>query len=386
MCFIFVLAPFIANDKPLVCKYKNIWLFPAFSTKNEIKISETEYLNYRMGREWKNLKTEFCIFPIVPYSPKTIDPENSLKGLFGTQYFSLAEHEMLEMPLKYRHWLGTTQNGTDVLSGIIHGAQTSLFVGFWSTLIAGVLGVLLGAMAGYFGNISFKIGVMQFIGLLIGALLCIFYIYVLRDVFNDFWLSCILVFSVLASILFFCIYGSKKLDKLFFNQSQIKMPLDAIISKLIEILTTVPSLLLIITIASIAKSSYFTLVCTIGLLSWTSVARVTRGEFLKAKNLNYVQSYIAIGMTTTQIMFRKILPNIFPVIFVQLLFIFSMAIIIESSLSFIGIAIPQDVSWGTLIGEARDNFSAWWLVIFPGSCIFLITYWIHKIQLKLTKR
>ena len=59
------------------------------------------------------------------------------------------------------------------------------------------------------------------------------------------------------------------------------------------------------------------------------------GEFLKAKNLNYVQSYIAIGMTTTQIMFRKILPNIFPVIFVQLLFIFSMAIIIESSFSFI---------------------------------------------------
>jgi ABC-type microcin C transport system permease subunit YejE len=67
-----LLAPFIANDNPLVCQYKGQWLFPAFSFKHQIQI-KTETINYNMGKEWKTLDTDFIIFAPCAYSPNTID-------------------------------------------------------------------------------------------------------------------------------------------------------------------------------------------------------------------------------------------------------------------------------------------------------------------------
>ena len=94
-----ILAPFLANDKPLVCKYKGNWLFPAFSFKNQITISENEILNYNMGANWKTLESDFSLFAPCAYSPNTIDAENApRKSPFEEQSFVLKNKTVTSIP------------------------------------------------------------------------------------------------------------------------------------------------------------------------------------------------------------------------------------------------------------------------------------------------
>jgi peptide/nickel transport system permease protein len=87
---------------------------------------------------------------------------------------TLKNGQTITLPLKFRHWLGTTQNGNDVLSCIIHGTKISLSVGIFSMLIAALLGIILGASAGYFQNNTLKVGYVQLLFLLLGVFFTIF--------------------------------------------------------------------------------------------------------------------------------------------------------------------------------------------------------------------
>ena len=73
-------APFIANDKPLVCKYKGQWLFPAFSFKHQMQIND-ETINYNMGKDWKTLNTDFILFALIVNSKSS--PVSILETIFG---------------------------------------------------------------------------------------------------------------------------------------------------------------------------------------------------------------------------------------------------------------------------------------------------------------
>ena len=85
-------------------------------------------------------------------------------------------------------------------------------------------------------------------------------------------------------------------------------------------------------------------------------------------------------MSDFAIMRKHILPNVFPIILVQIIFGMAGAVLIEASLSFIGVGIPSNtVSWGSLLNEARDHFSAWWLVVFPGLCVFTLIFIYNRI-------
>jgi len=125
----------------------------------------------------------------------------------------------------------------------------------------------------------------------------------------------------------------------------------------IEILNSIPSLLLIIAISAISKPSYTLLIYIIGFLSWTNIARLTRAQVLKTKQLDFIIASKAIGMRDFQIILKQILPNIFPVILVQIVFGMAGAVLIEASLSYIGVGIPiNTITWGSLLNEARDHF------------------------------
>lgn len=385
-----LLAPFIANDRPLVCYYKNNILFPSFSNKHLFKISESEFVNYDMGQDWKRVEADFCLFPLCSYLPNTMDAENSFKSPIDKQYFRNSRNELESLPFYNRHWLGTTQNGNDVLSGIIYGTRVSLSVGFFSALVAGIIGVLLGIFAGYYGNRGLELGFFQLFFVCISVLYSCFLVSTFR-IQLYFWNDFIISFTTIIGVMILLVYASNKLgkyvDDFFRLKTRIAFPVDVVITRLIELLNSIPTLLLIITLSTVFRPSNMMLILIISFLSWTSIARLTRAEVMKAKELNYVLAYKAMGMLPLRIMFLKILPNIFSVIFVQLLFVFSSAIIIESSLSFIGLSVSTNaVSWGSLMAEARENFSAWWLVLFPGFCIFIITYACHKIQINVNSK
>jgi peptide/nickel transport system permease protein len=391
-----ILAPFIANDKPLVCKYQGHLLFPAFSWKQQVVLPNQEIIHYNMGRKWKLKDYDFAIFAPCAYSPNTIDADNApRKSPFDKQLLESTNKQLVPLPLKFRHWLGTTQNGTDVLSGIIHGTKISLSVGIFSMFIAALLGIGLGASAGYFGNKTLKIGYAQSILLIISIGIAWFYGFVVRasPLSNAFQQGGI--YLIIQLFLSFCICGfiiylfsfiGKRIDNKSKLSKTLHLPVDTIVSRLIEILNAIPSLLLIITLSAIAKPSYTVLICIIGFLSWTNIARLTRTEFQKTKQLDYITSCKSIGMGDFRVMYKHILPNIFPLILVQLAFGMAGAVLVEASLSFIGVGVPLDtVTWGSLLNEARDHFSSWWLVLFPGLCIFTLIYVYNKIGAELSK-
>ena len=164
-------------------------------------------------------------------------------------------------------------------------------------------------------------------------------------------------------------YAPSKSD---FLNSKTNIAVDSMVSRLIEILVSVPSLILILSFAAIAKPSMVNLMLIIGLTGWTGIARLTRAEFLKIRNLEYIQAGQALGFSEARIIFRHALPNGIGPAFVVIAFGIAGAILAESSLSFLGVGVPPEmVTWGSLLNSGRAQFNAWWLVIFPGMAIFI---------------
>lgn len=148
--------------------------------------------------------------------------------------------------------------------------------------------------------------------------------------------------------------------------------IDSLASRLIEVVMCIPTLILILAvIAIVPRPTIWHIMGIIGITSWTGIARLTRAEFLKLRNADFVLAAEAIGAGRMRIMFRHILPNTLAPVLVPITFGIASAILIESTLSFLGFG-PQGVpSWGKLLNGARSHLHMWWLIVFPGGAIFL---------------
>jgi peptide/nickel transport system permease protein len=151
--------------------------------------------------------------------------------------------------------------------------------------------------------------------------------------------------------------------------------LDVILMRLLEIVHSIPTILLLITLlAVLSPEGYGAVVAmtvVIGLVWWTDVARLVRGEILRVKELDYVQAARAQGAGTARLIFAHVLPNSSSPVLVSGTFALAAAILVEGALSFLGFGIPDDMaSWGGLLNEVRSNVEAWWLALFPGAAIF----------------
>jgi len=147
---------------------------------------------------------------------------------------------------------------------------------------------------------------------------------------------------------------------------------DMVVSRLFEVMLSIPTFFLLITIAALLPPSIFLTMGIIGLTSWVGIARFTRNEFLKIRNLDYVTSAIALGVSNRKVMFKHILPNALAPVIVSVVLGIAGAILVESSLSFLGIGVPAElVTWGSILHEASSTTFAWWLAVFPGFAIFI---------------
>jgi peptide/nickel transport system permease protein len=149
--------------------------------------------------------------------------------------------------------------------------------------------------------------------------------------------------------------------------------IDIIASRMIEIMLTIPTFFLIITVVAFLPQSIFNIMVVIGITNWPTVARLTRGEFLKSKSLEYVVAARALGATDFRTIFRHLLPNTLAPVFVAATFGIASAILVESTLSFLGFGVPPSTaSWGSILSSARQILpSGWWLTAFPGLAIFV---------------
>ncbi len=147
---------------------------------------------------------------------------------------------------------------------------------------------------------------------------------------------------------------------------------DMLVSRMIEVMITFPSFFLILTLAAlIEQRSIFHVMLIIGLTRWTGVARLVRAEFLRQKNLEYVQAALAMGFRRRRVIFLHILPNAIAPALVSATFGIASAILIESSLSFLGVGDLSVASWGETLNTGRVQQKLW-LVLAPGAAIFFV--------------
>jgi len=294
-----LLSPAIVGTKPIVCKYKGRLYFPAMSYFNPRWENSIFYHDRFRKRYPKNLKEKdpnsWAIWPLVYQDPYRRVTEDEWPGQPGNPTGDKGK------PNRY-NIMGTTQEGVDVFAQMVHGTKIALLVGFVSTGIAAVIGIVIGALAGYFGG----------------------------------WV-------------------------------------DVLLSRLIEVVMCVPSLVLILALIAIVENpTIWHLMAVLGVTGWTGMARLTRGEFIKLNNTEFVAAARAVGAGWPRIMFRHMLPNALAPVLVPITFGIAAAILIESGLSFLGFGAPPPTpSWGRLLNAGRSNLQMWWLIVFPGAAIFL---------------
>ena len=197
--------------------------------------------------------------------------------------------------------LGTDYLGRDLLSMIINGARVSLLIGLAAALVSIVIGVTVGALAGFYRG----------------------------------WV-------------------------------------EELLMRLTEFFQVLPTLLFSMVIVALFGASLPMITLAIGIVSWTAVARITRSEFLRIRELEYVTASRAAGAGAGKLMFSVILPNAMPPIIVQSALMVGSAILFEAGLSFLGLTDPNVVSWGQIIGSNRQYIlDASYTVTIPGLAIFV---------------
>jgi ABC-type dipeptide/oligopeptide/nickel transport system permease subunit len=224
-------------------------------------------------------------------------------------------------PPNSKYLMGTDVLGTDVFSDVLHGTKYALYVGVLVTAITMVIAIIVGAIAGFFGS----------------------------------WI-------------------------------------DNILMRITEIFLVFPSLLFILIFVRVftlgagagANASFLGISIPIGLtivilvlavFNWPGDARMIRGEFLRVRELEFIEAERALGASNKRIIFRHILPNILSSIIVVASLTIAYAILLEAAVSFLGFGDVNTMTWGQIL---ENNFSdmriVWWAELYPGLAILITVF------------
>lgn len=147
---------------------------------------------------------------------------------------------------------------------------------------------------------------------------------------------------------------------------------DAALMRVTEFFQTIPSFALAIVIVSILQPSVGSIVLAIAIVSWPPVARLVRGEVLSVRTRDYVQAAIVTGQPVHKVILTEVLPNVVSPVIVLASLMTATAILLESSLSFLGLGDPNVMSWGYMVGSGRSRvLDQWWISFVPGTAIFV---------------
>jgi ABC-type dipeptide/oligopeptide/nickel transport system permease subunit len=228
----------------------------------------------------------------------------------------------VRVPPCEKYPFGTSAIGTDILSEIIHGTKYSLYVGVVVTAITMLIAIVVGSIAGFYGG----------------------------------WVDNVLmrfteVFLVFPSLLFILVFV--RIFTLTVGEPFWTLPLIGI---------QIPTGLTIVTLV-------------LAIFNWASNARMIRGEFLRIRELEFIEAEKALGASNTRIIFRHILPNILPSIIVVSSLTIAYAILVEAAVSFLGFGDPNTTTWGQILQENfADMRTVWWAEVFPGLAILLTVF------------
>lgn len=224
-------------------------------------------------------------------------------------------------PPSLAHPMGTDTLGRDVFTRILYGSRVSLTVGLLATVLGVSIGTFLGALAGYYGRMT-----------------------------------------------------------------------DNVLMRVTDLFIALPRIFLLIIMSLLLRSieapalqaygGVGGIVLILGLLSWTGVSRLVRGQFLGLKEKEFVEAARTLGIRNMRIVFRHVLPNTSTPIIVAATLLVAGSIISESGLSFLGFGVqPPTPTWGNMLNAAQDEMRKgnWWMAFFPGFMIFLTVISINYI-------
>lgn len=150
---------------------------------------------------------------------------------------------------------------------------------------------------------------------------------------------------------------------------------DIIGMRVVEIFEAIPTLFLLLTFVAFFGRSIYMMMFIIGITSWSGYARYVRAEFLKLREQDFVQAAVACGLPLRSILFRHMLPNGIAPLLVAASFGVASAILAEATLSFLGLGLVDDPSWGQMLNQAvQSSTFNWWLAVFPGGAIFFTVF------------
>lgn len=148
--------------------------------------------------------------------------------------------------------------------------------------------------------------------------------------------------------------------------------IDDLLMRITDAFQTIPSFLAAVVIVGVIGPSVTTVIFSISFVSWPMIARLARAEFLRLRNYDFVHACRIMGMSDARIIVTQVLPNCLSPIIVASSVLVATAIIVESSLSFLGLGDPNAISWGAIIGAGRSVMrTAWYITVIPATAVVL---------------
>ncbi len=293
-----ILAPLLANDAPIVASIGGELRFPAFASYAGRADVGPDLGSATTWREWWAAlpvdSEDWAVFPPCPYGP-----------------LAEANPELMSQSPNAAHPFGTDSLGRDLLARMIWGAKTAMWIGAGAVALALLIGIPLGALAGYRGGL-----------------------------------------------------------------------VDSLISMLIELFLCFPALFFVLTVAAFVGDSGTAVIAVLGLVYWTSIARIVRGVFLSMRERDFVLAARGLGVSTPSLLFRHMLPCIKGPVLVNAAFLFAAAIVVEATLAFLGLGAGGDSeSWGTLLAESKEPGlrGIWHLWLFPALVLVATVWSLHTL-------
>ncbi|MFI7061459.1 ABC transporter permease [Kribbella sp. NPDC050124] len=150
---------------------------------------------------------------------------------------------------------------------------------------------------------------------------------------------------------------------------------DTVLARLIDVVLSVPFLLVAIALVSVTGPSLTVTVLVIGFFSWASVARIVRGQVLSLREREFVEAARSLGAGDVRIMFVDVLPNVLAPVIVYTTLLIPVVIVTQATLSFLGLGLPPPTAdWGGMISESQNYYTtAWWFILFPGLALLITT-------------
>lgn len=284
-------AELVSNDRPVVVVYQGAFYWPLVQDYPETTFggdfaTPTDYLDPFIQQKLAE-PGNWAVFAPNRYGPKTLN------------YFATAPNPA---PPSAANWLGTDDRGRDLLAQLIYGFRVSVLFALALTITGVVLGVVTGAIQGFFGGKT-----------------------------------------------------------------------DLVFQRFIEVWGSMPELYLLIIFSAVFAPSVSLLLVLLSLFGWMGLSDYVRAEFLRNRQLDYVRSARALGVSDRTIITRHILPNSLTPVVTFLPFRMSGAILALTSLDFLGLGVPPGTpSLGELLSQGKNNIDAWWISL-STFCVLVVT-------------